>query len=201
MERAAVFSTGHATLSNTVGVYIAARGRAGGAGNTVRQVLKVPMLYAVLLALLFRTLGVSFSNTLVLGGMDLALLPAVYKAAKMLAQASLALFMLVLGMQLGDTKHGKPLSSKRFDWPLLWATFTRLVVSPVLALGLTRLMKLEELASKVTILQAAMPSAVLTVIIATEFKAKPQFVTAAVISTTLFSMITVTILLGYFGVR
>jgi predicted permease len=49
------------------------------------------------------------------------------------------------------------------------------------------------------VLESAMPSAVLNIVVATEFDARPEFVTAAVTTTTLFSALTLTLWLAYLG--
>src|SRR5512136_2131404 len=45
LERAAIFAGGHSIVSNTLGAYIAARGRASGIETAVRQALRIPMIY------------------------------------------------------------------------------------------------------------------------------------------------------------
>ncbi len=197
LERAAVFAVGHAFLSNTAGAYIAARGRAGGAREALRQVLGIPMFYAVALATILRLVGFSFSGTVSIGGMEIALLPSVYQAIKFLAQAAIPVFMLVLGMQLGEQMSGtRQPSTPRSILAMSLAGVSRLVISPLLAWGLTVLLGLQGLAARTTILEAAMPGAVITVILAIEFNAKPRFVTTVVVWTTLASMVTLTLLLS-----
>jgi len=195
LEWAVVFAVGHTVLSYTVGVYIAARGRSGGAREAAHQVLRIPMLYAVLLALILRAMGVSLDSGTLLGGLQIQLLPSLYNGVKLLAQGALPIFVLVLGMQLAgmnDRDTGAP----RSFWPTVLAGSTRLIVSPALAWMLTRLVGLEALAARATILEASMPSAVNMTMLATEFETRPQFVTRVVVGTTLFSMITVTLLLS-----
>lgn len=199
LDRAAVFAVGHAFLANTAGAYIAAWGRAGGIRQTLRKVLRIPMLYAVVLALILRWAGVSFESPFVVAGVEIPLLPSIYQAVKLLAQAAIPVFMLVLGMQLGSGADGGMAGRGRFGWRLLLAGVNRLLVSPLLAWGLIRLVGLAGTAARATILEAAMPSAVITVILATEFDARPRFVTAAVAGTTLASMITLTLLLSMWG--
>ncbi len=195
LERAVVFSVAHALLNNTLGVYIAARGQAGSVRKTIRQVLRIPMLYAVLLALFCRLAGFSFRGTLSLGGLEVPLWPSIYRAIEVLAQGAIPVFLLVLGMQLGappDRSTGRG----RENGPLLAVGAVRLLLSPLLAWGLTRLVGLAGVAGRAVILEAAMPSAVLSVILATEFDARPRFVTRAVVGTTLASMLTLTVLLS-----
>jgi predicted permease len=75
----------------------------------------------------------------------------------------------------------------------------RLLIAPVMAFGLTRLLNLSLPAKQAVILEAAMPAAVLTTILATEFDAEPTFVTTVVLVTTLLSPFTLTPLLALLG--
>jgi len=193
LERAALFAVCHASLANSAGVYIAARGRSGGIRQALRQVLGIPMVYGVILALLLRLVGFSFDGSLTLHGKELLLLTSIYRAVKLLAQGAVPVFSLVLGMQLAAEER------MRFSGPLLLAGAIRLLVSPALAWGLTRLVGLQGLSAQTTILEAAMPTAVIGVILATEFEAHPRFVSTAVVGTTLLSMVTLTLLLSVMG--
>lgn len=197
MERAAIFAVGHAVLCNTIGAYIAVQGHTRDVRQALRQMFRIPMLYSVLLALLLRLAGVSLSGNQYIGAVEIPLIRSLYTSIQMLAQAAVPLFMLVLGMQLGNFGGKDAFSSRHNKWPATLAGFTRLIISPALAWGFALLLGLEALAARVTILEAAMPSAVLTVILATEFETQPRFVTTVVAGTTLFSMITLTILLSF----
>lgn len=199
LDRAVVYAVAHAVLANTVGVYIAARGQAGGVRQALRQVLRIPMAYAVLLALLLRWAGVSFTGTVTWWGTEIALLPSIYRAVELLSRAAIPLFLLVLGLQLGNPREAglDQKEERRIPWPQLLAGLTRLVLSPTLAWGLVQLLGLTGVAAQATILEAAMPSAVISVILATEFNTKPRFVTQVVMGTTLFSMLTLTALLSW----
>lgn len=194
LERAAVFAVGHAFLVNTAGAYIAARGRAGSLREALSQVARIPMLYAVALAVVLRLAGVSFSITFSLWGVEVPLLPGLYQAVKLLSQAAIPVFMLVLGMQLG-VEDADPLP-RRLRLPLALAGLTRLVLSPLLAWGLAVLLGLSGMAARASILEAAMPSAVITVILATEFDTQPRLVSRVVLWTTVLSMVTLTLLLS-----
>jgi len=75
----------------------------------------------------------------------------------------------------------------------------RLLVSPLLALALGLIIGLSGPVRQAATLEAAMPTAVLTTVLATEYNARPTFVTAAVFVTTLLSPLTITPLLAYLG--
>jgi predicted permease len=75
----------------------------------------------------------------------------------------------------------------------------RLVGGAVVGLALVGIMGLTGTARQAGVLQSAMPSAVITIVLATEYDVEPAFVTSVVISTTLLSPLTLTPLLAYLG--
>jgi hypothetical protein len=109
----------------------------------------------------------------------------------LLSDAALPLMVLVLGMQL-----------ERARWPdrpavVLTAVCVSLILTPLAALGLAHLVGLEGAAFQAGVLQASMPTAVITTILALEFDALPDFVTSVVFVSTLLSPLTVTVLIAY----
>jgi predicted permease len=93
--------------------------------------------------------------------------------------------------------HGGSWTSART--PLVLALVGRLLLSPLLALAASPLIGVDGGARSAAVLQSAMPSAVITIVLATEYKAAPEFVTAAVLCTTLLSPLTLTPILGWLG--
>ena len=163
------------TLSWPVGIFIAARGRSHGLAP-LYSALKVPTLYAVPTALLIR-----------LTGWDMPV--AIDRPIEMLAEATIPVMLIVLGFQL----------SQGIDW-VRWRSLAtsgvlRLTVSAGVAYIVTILIGLEGIAQQTVIVVAAMPTAVFTSILATEFDAEPKFVTSAVVVSTLASIGTLTILI------
>jgi len=75
----------------------------------------------------------------------------------------------------------------------------RLLVSPIVAVGLGFAIGVTGLSLQVSVLEAAMPGAVMTIILATEFQVEPEFVTAAVATSTLLSPLTLTPIFALLG--
>jgi hypothetical protein len=97
--------------------------------------------------------------------------------------------LLLLGMQLSG-------NGRRAHIGLLGlVAVMRLVVSPLIAWGLTASFGLPAAAVQAGILEAAMPSAVLNSILATQYDVEPDFVSSAILVTTLLSPLTLTPLL------
>ncbi|MCS7261385.1 MAG: AEC family transporter, partial [Anaerolineae bacterium] len=109
----------------------------------------------------------------------------------LLSQATVPFMLVVLGLQLSRTSLTGHLT------PLALAVFVRLVLGPLIAIGLAALLGLSGLARQVSILQAAMPSGVMGSVLATLFGGDARFVAAAVLLSTLVSMVTLTVLLAY----
>ena len=174
--RAIVYLVVSAMLSNTIGVYLAARGRA-----TTRQALlslvKVPLIYAVLLAGL-----VSFSG---------AKLPTpLLNAAVLVGRASVPVMLLILGMQLAQTSLIRDVRT------ISLATFIRLIVAPVLAFGLAAVIGLRGVTRQTMIVEASTPTAVTSTILALEFDARPDLITSIVFLSTLLSPLTLTVVIA-----
>ena len=172
-----------ALLSQTLAVYVASSGN-GNQRAALLQVFKMPMLYAAALAIALRSLGIHLDEN------DGFLALGVYRGLRLAADATLPLLLLILGMQLRRRKGTES------SGPLLGAAASmRLLVSVPLAFGLAYLLGLSDLALRVGIMQAAMPTAVNTTILALEFNTWPSFVSNVVVITTVASLVTLTILI------
>ena len=97
--------------------------------------------------------------------------------------------LVLLGMQL------RTMTPRREDAVLWRSVAIRLVAAPLVALALCRVLGVVGVERQVFILQAAMPTAVVTTVLATEFAAAPRLVAAAVLVSTLASMFTVSLVL------
>jgi malate permease and related proteins len=166
-------------LINTLGVIVASLGSAS-LRQAVINLFKLPALYALVLGFVFLETG-------------WALPTPIEKATQVLGNAAIPGMLVLLGMQLQIVRW------KGFGAPLTLVNVMRLIVSPILAIGLSRIFQLNGHALQAGVLESAMPSAVLNIVVATEFDARPEFVTAAVTTTTLLSAITLTLWLAYLG--
>jgi malate permease and related proteins len=177
LAHATVFFVVNAVLTYTLGVFLASAGRRS-AGQALVGVLKVPAVYGVAAAALVMASGATLP-------------PAISRPVELLGAAALPTMILVLGMQL--ERGGRP---QRPALVALVVVLT-LAVKPLLALGAAGFLGLEGAARQAAVLQAAMPSAVLTTILAVEFDVAPSFVTSCVMVSTIASPITVTLLIAF----
>lgn len=163
------------SLSWPLGIYLAARGHANG-WQPILKALKVPTLYTVPIALSIRASGWDLPLTL-----DTTI--------SLMADATIPAMLLVLGYQLAQgIQFNLPLS-------LISAIVTRLIIGALVSVGLVELFGLSGIARNTVIVVSSMPTAVFTTILATEFQAAPRFVASVVVTSTVFSLITLTVLI------
>ena len=185
LDRALLYFIAQAIMAQTLTIAIAQAGNSDWKTG-VRQILKMPPIYAVTSALVLRWFGVTLDTPNVLG--------SVLHGIDLISQSTLPLLLMLLGMQLAQETviEDIPLTSI--------AVGIRLFVSPAIAYLAAVLLKLDPLATKVVVLQASMPTAVNMVLYSLEFNARPKFVAGTVVITTLLSVVTLTILLTVMGV-
>lgn len=180
LARASIYFTLSAVLASSVGVFLSARGRAS-TSLALRRMVRVPLVYAAALGLVFN-LG------------NLVVPEPLAKAIHLLGQASVPLMLVVLGIKLAETFQARQRSVHLTAIGV--ASALRLLVAPALAWTFAGLVGLGGLARSVTVLESAMPTAVMSTILATEFDSDPSFAALCVLVTTLLSLPTLTILLN-----
>ena len=168
-----------ALLNNSLGVFIASMGKKD-FRQSLRGMLRVPTLYAIVFAFILRFVDISIPASLL-------------KPIESMASATIPAMLLVLGMQI--SRAGVPENKSLVGI----ATFLRLVISPLLAWALTLLLGLPEIGAQAGILEASMPAPVLAIIISMEFDTEPDFVSAVVLITTILSPLTLTPIMAILG--
>lgn len=179
VARAAVYFTANSVLANTVAVYIASAGHSD-MRKSLGAVVKMPLAYAAVLGLIFNALGWTLPE-------------AIARAVELAAAAALPIMIVNLGLELARAKL------RDYEWRVFLATGIRLLLTPVIALALASLLGMQGLTRSVSVIEASMPTAVMASIIATEFRARSDFVTSVVFLSTIGSTITLTLLLLLLG--
>jgi len=176
LARAALYFVTSALLMYTVGTFLASSGRHG-VEVALRGLLRVPAVWGLGAAALVRWAGVSLPA-------------AVSRPIELLGAAAIPTMLLVLGMQF--EKGARP------ERPGLVAAAAVLVLiaAPLIGFLLASVLGLEGVARQAVLVESAMPSAVITTIVALEFDVAPRFVTSVVVVTTLASPVTVAILIA-----
>jgi malate permease and related proteins len=175
LARAVVYFVVSTILVYSLGVLIASMGRSNGRG-AIARVARVPALYAVFLALIVYSL-------------DLSVPAPLMSALEIAAAGAIPAMLLVLGMNMAEMDG---LASWRLVLP---GVSLRLLVAPVVAITLAGLLGLSGLAYATSIIEASMPTAVITTVLATEFDVHAAVVTKIVVVTTLLSPLTLAIVI------
>jgi malate permease and related proteins len=162
--------------ASTIAPYLAARARVGVRGALAR-VGRQPVIYAVVAGVAVNLSGWSLPGP-------------VANASRLLAGGAVALMLLLVGLQLARL-------AVREEAPgAALATAIRLLAVPPIAWAVGRLVGLEGMALAVAVLQASTPTAVTSALWALEFDARPALVSAAVVLSTVASVVTLTVLLA-----
>lgn len=177
LARAIIYFVVSSLLINTTGVYLASRGKAK-SFDALLNVFKVPIVYAVLLAVFISLINLDVTGS------------PVFKTVEMVGQGAIPLMLLLLGMQLAKTPLAQGMRTAGL------AAFIRLAVAPIIAFSLAKLLGLTGPTLQACIVEASMPTAVTTAVLAIEFDARPEFVTSVIFLSTLASPITLTLIIA-----
>ena len=175
LERAILFFAPQSLMAGTLAIYVASSGKLGVKQGLI-TVLRLPIFYAVIAALVLNPFKVSLP-----GLVEIPL--------DILADAAIPTMVIVLGIQLARASWKEDLV------PAGAASVVRLLLSPLLALGVTLLLGIDGVTQQTVVVLAGMPTAVYVTILATEFDARPQRVTSAVALSTAVSLVTSTALI------
>jgi predicted permease len=176
---ASLFFVTSAIITYTLGVLIASMGKSS-LGSALKGLTKIPTVYAVILALLFISMGWELPLPL-------------SRSVSLLSDASIPGMLIVLGLQLQNNHRTRNLPA------LTLANGMRLLGGPLVGFILAGVFGLQGMAYNAGVLQSSMPTAVLSTILATEYDVEPAFVTTAVFTSTLLSPLTLTPLLMFLG--
>ena len=179
LQLAVIYFVTSAIMANTLGALIASRSQ-GSWKQSLRGVLRLPVIYATIIAVGFRVAGYTPP--------EVAMRPL-----STIGQAAVPVMLLMLGMQLSQTKVQQDLKLASL------AAVNKLVVMGLLAFGLAEVMGLSGLVRQVCIVESCTPAAVTAVLLATEFRARPQVVASTVFLSTLASAVTLTVVIALLG--
>lgn len=175
LERGVVYAMTSQVVMQSLGVYLAARGRTD-LKSAMRRTWSMPGFYAMIAGILVKALGIPVPDP-------------VYEPLKLIGDSLVPFLLLVLGMQLAAV-------NLRGSWKAASAaTFLRLIAAAALSFGLAWGLGLRGLTRQAMILENSMPSAILGVALAQEFDTAPELITKVIFLTTLAGLFTLTVLL------
>ena len=175
-----LYMVAHMMYQIVVGVGIAGWRKGMVFRDVVFKILRVPWLYAFLLAMTVRLL-------------DLELPVLLARPVELVAGATIPVQLLLLGMALARVRIG---SLWRQAIPV---SLTKLILPPLLAWGLTSLFGFEGLLRSVLILEASAPTAVNALILSLQYERRSELTASIVLLTTLGGLGVTSLLLWLLG--
>jgi hypothetical protein len=177
-SRAIVVFIANIATNYSLGTFIASNGRQP-LRSSLMSVVRTPAVWSLAAALLVSNLHIALPLVLI-------------RSIDSLGKAALPLMLVLLGLELGQFG--------RFGQLRLVATgvIIRLLLSPFLALGLALLLGISGPALTAFVIQASMPTAVLTIIFTTEFDLERDLALNLIMMSTLLSPFTLSILIYIF---
>jgi predicted permease len=169
---ASVFYVTTTILFNTVGVVIASLGHSD-VKSAILGVFKLPILYAVALALLLK-------------GFNTQLPLPLSRTIEIAANGAIPAMIILLGLELTRVEWSNSLRAAGLG------VAVKLLLGPVVGLLLAGMFGLQGHPRQGSVIEAAMPAAVATTVLAAEYKLEPSLVTAIVFFGTLLSPLTLT---------
>ncbi len=171
-----VYMVAHQVYQIVFGVGIASWRKGMAVRKVLWQVLTVPWLYAMVLALVVR--ATSFELPV-----------AVARPIELVASAAIPVQLLLLGMALAQARVG---SLIRQAAPV---SLAKLVVPPLLAWGASAAIGLDGLLRAVLILEASTPTAVNALILSLQYDRRAELTASIILLTTIGGIATTTLLL------
>ena len=170
---AVIYDFGLTIVGFSLGVWLLSGGKAG----DWKSMLLNPLVIGVLLGLIVATTGVEFPSWLT-------------NPLSTVGQATLPIALLVAGAQIGNLRFQKSALTR----DLAGVVVLRLVLVPLLMPGIFLISGPLNLSENVIVMEAGMPVAVSTTIMAKRYQADAQFTASATLFSTLLSMITLPLL-------
>lgn len=183
---AVLFLAAQSVVAYTVGVYVASRGNASAGLGSIKQIFKLPLVYAVLAA------GVASYVGVVPPAESTAM-----QTIELTGNAAIPVLLLLLGIELSNTETGAAL---RRVGP---ASALKLGVAPVVGAGLAVALGFSDpQVGRVFVLETATPAAVTPLILTIEFAtgstagiSASEYISTSIFVTTLASIPTLTVLI------
>ncbi len=163
----------------TLAVFIASKGEKN-IKDSLIEIIRVPLFYSILLAVFFKFFNISLPKLIM-------------KPITMMGDAAIPCLLLLLGMQLANTNlklNFKPIGAN---------LVVRLIISPIIAFLLCKLLGITGMPSKILIIQTSTPSAIIPLLYAINYNTRPDIVAGCIFFSTLFSALTLTILMTILG--
>lgn len=160
--------------TNTLGFYNAGRANLK-AKDSILKVLSMPSIYAIPAAFILKSIDFDFTETII------------WPALEYLRNALVPIVLITLGVQLSKTKFDLSNTDVHIS------AFTRLIIGPILATLYIHILGFTGVVAQTVFIAYSVPTAVNTALIAVECDSCQDFASQAVMVSTLFSAVTLTL--------
>lgn len=145
-------------------------------GSIIQSFLRLPVFHALILGVLFQSFKIQLPNSI--------LLPLIQ-----LANGFVAIALILLGAQLSNIKLNF------FHRVITWALIGRLLMGPLVAFAMIYLLNIDGIVAQSLFIASSFPTSRNTSTIAMEYQIEPELHAQIVLFSTLFSIITVTVVI------
>jgi predicted permease len=170
LSRAVVYDMIGSLFLFSIGIYIVHH------KNEIKEAFKVPLIYAVVIGLLFSLLKIPVPDL-------------IFKPIEMIGMITIPLALLVLGYELTKIK----INSAKIAF---LASLFRIIIGFVIAIAIVKIFSITGLVRNIILLQAAMPSAVMTMVLCRKYNKDAELVASIVFISTLLSIISIPLILS-----
>ena len=174
LERAIIYMLGSSVLMFCFGPAMI---QGKGAIEGLKLTLRLPLLWAILFGLSLRWLSVQIPWQL-------------DKGIQQLGAAAIPIALILLGMQLSKTRFQPSIKE-------IGLAIARLLIAPTIAYSIGSMLQLETLSLQILVLQSAMPTAVNSFVVVSEFGGDKDLVARAIVTSTLMSFVTIPVVLSF----
>ena len=176
MQYAAVFYVTTTIFANILGVYLPSAGQVS-FKETVKRILKVPMIYAAVIGVALNLLGVQLPTFL-------------ERTTDLLGYAAVACGIAFMGVRLANMQLKGKIK------PLIITSIARVALTPLVGLLTAFLLNAETLVRNVSILQISVPTALFTAMFSEEFGGDSELASGVILLSSVLSFISLSVLIA-----
>ncbi len=164
----------------TLAVFIASKGKTS-VKASILEITKMPLFYSIIFAVIFKYFNIPVPSLIM-------------KPLTLMGEAAIPTLLILLGMQLARTDLKTNLK------PITGSIFLRLIVSPIIAVILCKILNISGLPAKILIIQTSTPSAIIPLLYAINYNTRPDIVAGTIFFSTILSAVSLTLLMYLVGI-
>lgn len=145
--------------------------------SAYKKLVKHPCIIAVFIGIILMAFRISFP-------------PFLEDTIEGISKCMVPVSMLAIGAMLAESDV-----KKMFGWPVIYYCLIRLIVYPLMILGVLKLFSVDSVLRSTMVLLSAMPMASTTAILADKYDCNPEIASQAIFVSTLMSIVTLPVMM------